>query len=75
MALDQAFIDDCPYGPDALLIDDIVEIDRDAVIVRDAMAEPHELGLEDRDDLGRDGAALGRLERVHWLILSLLRTA
>jgi hypothetical protein len=30
MALDPAFVADCPYGPDALLIDDIVEIDRDA---------------------------------------------
>jgi hypothetical protein len=30
MALDPAFIADCPYGPDALLIDDIVEIDRSA---------------------------------------------
>ena len=28
--LDPAFVADCPYGPDALLIDDIVSIDRDA---------------------------------------------
>jgi hypothetical protein len=30
MALEPGFIADCPYGPGALLIDDIVEIDRDA---------------------------------------------
>ncbi len=30
MTLDPAFISDCPYGPGALLIDDIVSIDRDA---------------------------------------------
>src|SRR5512140_1779394 len=30
MALDPAFIADCPYGPDALFIDDIVAVDRDA---------------------------------------------
>ncbi len=27
MPLDPAFVDDCPYGPDALLIDEILEID------------------------------------------------
>jgi hypothetical protein len=27
MVLDPAFVADCPYGPEALLIDDIVEID------------------------------------------------
>lgn len=27
MKLEQAFIDDCPYGPDALLIDEVVEVD------------------------------------------------
>jgi 3-hydroxymyristoyl/3-hydroxydecanoyl-(acyl carrier protein) dehydratase len=27
MPLDPAFVDDCPYGPDALFIDEIVEID------------------------------------------------
>lgn len=30
MALDPAFVADCPYGPSALLIDDILEIDREA---------------------------------------------
>ncbi len=36
MPLDQAFIDDCPYGPDALLIDEVLSIDRDKseVVVR-----------------------------------------
>jgi hypothetical protein len=34
--LEQAFIDDCPYAPDALLIDEIVEVDREksSVLVR-----------------------------------------
>jgi hypothetical protein len=34
--LEQAFIDDCPYAPDALLIDEIVEVDREksTVLVR-----------------------------------------
>ena len=30
MPLDPAFVADCPYGPGGLLIDDILEIDRDA---------------------------------------------
>jgi hypothetical protein len=36
MPLDPAFVADCPYAPDALLIDDVVEIDREKsqVIVR-----------------------------------------
>ena len=29
MALEPGFVADCPYGPEALLIDDIVSIDRD----------------------------------------------
>jgi 3-hydroxymyristoyl/3-hydroxydecanoyl-(acyl carrier protein) dehydratase len=29
MPLDPAFVADCPYGPDALLIDEILEIDRE----------------------------------------------
>lgn len=28
MSLDPAFVDDCPYAPEALLIEEIVEIDR-----------------------------------------------
>jgi len=30
MALDPAFVADCPYGPGGLLIDDVVEVDREA---------------------------------------------
>jgi hypothetical protein len=30
MPIDPAFVEDCPYAPDALLIDEIVSIDRDA---------------------------------------------
>ena len=53
MALDPAFVADCPYGPDGLLIDDIVEVDRaasrlvatmpthaDLPITRDQRADP-----------------------------------
>lgn len=34
--LEQAFVDDCPYGPDALLIDDVTEVDveRSRVVCR-----------------------------------------
>jgi 3-hydroxymyristoyl/3-hydroxydecanoyl-(acyl carrier protein) dehydratase len=37
MALDPAFVADCPYGPDALLIDEILEIDAEASRVRARM--------------------------------------
>ncbi len=43
MALDPAFVADCPYGPGGLLLDDILPIDRDAgrVVARmPAHAEP-----------------------------------
>ena len=33
MALDPAFVADCPYGPSALLIDDIVRVDRETSTV------------------------------------------
>lgn len=33
MALDPAFVGDCPYGPGALLIDDIVRVDRETSTV------------------------------------------
>ncbi|MDP3277012.1 MAG: hypothetical protein Q8Q09_17605 [Deltaproteobacteria bacterium] len=34
MALEQAFVDDCPYGPDALLLDEILEVDAARSYVR-----------------------------------------
>jgi hypothetical protein len=34
VALDQAFIDDCPYDTDALLIDEVLEVDREKSMVR-----------------------------------------
>jgi 3-hydroxymyristoyl/3-hydroxydecanoyl-(acyl carrier protein) dehydratase len=37
MPLDPAFVEDCPYGPGALLIDEIVEVDRAASRVRALM--------------------------------------
>ncbi len=34
MPLDPAFVADCPYGPDALLLDEVLTVDRDASLVR-----------------------------------------
>jgi hypothetical protein len=45
MALDPGFIEDCPYGPDALLIDDILSIDRDAGSIVARMPTTEELPL------------------------------
>jgi hypothetical protein len=33
MALDPVFIADCPYGPDAQLIDEVIAVDREASLV------------------------------------------
>jgi hypothetical protein len=43
--LEQSFIEDCPYDPDALLIDDIVEIDREKSMVRVRMPAHADLPL------------------------------
>ena len=45
MALDPAFVADCPYGPDALLIDDILTVDRDASTLVATMATRPDLPL------------------------------
>ncbi|MGB5809969.1 MAG: hypothetical protein WBG86_05525 [Polyangiales bacterium] len=45
MALDPEFVADCPYGPEALGIDEIVEIDKAAGIVRARMATHPDLPL------------------------------
>src|SRR5215208_4980355 len=37
MALDPDFVDDSPYGPDALLIDEILVVDRDASLIQARM--------------------------------------
>lgn len=37
MALDPDFMADCPYGPDAICIDEIVDIDREANVLRARM--------------------------------------
>lgn len=34
MPLDPAFLEDCPYGPGAILIDEILDVDRDAGLVK-----------------------------------------
>lgn len=45
MALDPAFVADCPYGPGGLLIDDIVRVDREASVVVATMPTSAELPL------------------------------
>lgn len=45
MALDPAFVADCPYGPGALLIDDIVRIDRETSTVVARMPTHPELPI------------------------------
>lgn len=45
MPLDQAFVDDCPYAPDGLLIDDIVSIDKEKGEVIARMPVHEELPL------------------------------
>jgi 3-hydroxymyristoyl/3-hydroxydecanoyl-(acyl carrier protein) dehydratase len=45
MALDPAFVADCPYGPGGLLLDDIVEIDREKSRVVARMPTHEELPL------------------------------
>ena len=37
MPLEPAFVADCPYGPEGLLIDELLLVDRDAQIVRGRM--------------------------------------
>jgi hypothetical protein len=43
--LDPAFVEDCPYAPEALLIDDVLEIDREKSMVRVRMPAHAELPL------------------------------
>jgi hypothetical protein len=45
MPLDPAFVADCPYGPGALLIDDIVSVDRESSTVVARMPTSAELPL------------------------------
>ncbi len=45
MALEQAFIDDCPYDTDALLIDEVLEVDREKSMVRVRMPAHADLPL------------------------------
>lgn len=52
MALDPEFVADCPYGPEALLIDEILEVDLDGSWVRARMPT--------HDDL-----PITRAQRVH----------
>jgi len=45
MALDAAFVDDCPYGPGGLLLDEILEVDAAAGRVRARMPTHSDLPL------------------------------
>jgi hypothetical protein len=45
MALDPEFVADCPYGPAAICIDEIVEIDKEAGIIRARMPTHPDLPL------------------------------
>ena len=45
MALDPEFVADCPYGPGGLLLDDVLEVDASAGLVRARMPTPEELPL------------------------------
>jgi hypothetical protein len=45
MPLDPAFVADCPYGPEGLLIDELLLVDRDAQLVRARMPTSDDLPL------------------------------
>ncbi|MBK7863159.1 MAG: hypothetical protein IPJ65_32020 [Archangiaceae bacterium] len=45
MGLEPAFLEDCPYAPEALLIDQILEVDREASMVRVKMPAHADLPL------------------------------
>jgi hypothetical protein len=45
MALDPEFLDDCPYAPEAVLLDEIVEIDPENGVVRARMQTRPDLPL------------------------------
>ena len=45
MALDPEFVADCPYGPEAVPIEEIVEIDKDAGLIRATMPTHPDLPL------------------------------
>ena len=45
MALDPAFVADCPYGPGGLLIDDVLEVDLESSLVRARMPTTEQLPL------------------------------
>ena len=45
MALDPEFVADCPYGPDAICIDEIIEIDEESNLVRARMPTHPDLPL------------------------------
>lgn len=45
MPLEQAFIDDCPYGPGGLLLDEVLLVDRERSLVRVRMPTHDDLPL------------------------------
>lgn len=50
MPLEPEFVADCPYGPEAILIDDILEVDRErgSVVARMPTSPDHPLTREQR---------------------------
>ncbi len=52
MPIDPEFVIDCPYGPDAMLLDEVLEIDRERSLLRVRMPT-------------HDGLPLTRDQRVH----------
>ncbi|MBX7193081.1 MAG: hypothetical protein K1X94_13525 [Sandaracinaceae bacterium] len=45
MPIDQAFIDDCPYGPGGMLLDELLVVDRDKSLVRVRMPTHDDLPI------------------------------
>lgn len=45
MPIEQAFIDDCPYGPGGMLLDEILVVDREKSLVRVRMPTHEDLPL------------------------------
>lgn len=45
MPLDPEFVADCPYGPGGLLLDEILEVDREKGLVRASMSTHEDLPL------------------------------
>lgn len=45
MPLDPEFVADCPYGPEAMLLDEVLEVDRDRKLIRVRMPTHEDLPI------------------------------